>query len=210
MNFTQNVLQDVYLYHNLLFTGRQPSFFSLVYVVLSSRGLFVVTVQKISHLNFNLHPSKFSEKLFKIAIKIFLKISVYLSCVLAKCQFLVTTATEAGVYLSNRGHIILGARSIGTGTVIHHCVTIGKNNIGDSGLPEIGRNVWIGPDSVIYGNIKIGDGVTVLPGSVITKSVPSGAVVQGNPARVIRRLYDNSVLRSNLSADVSQVIGETG
>ena len=63
---------------------------------------------------------------------------------------------------------------------------------------------------MIYGNIKIGDGVTVLPGSVITKSVPSGAVVQGNPARVIRRLYDNSVLRSNLSADVSQVIGETG
>lgn len=45
-------------------------------------------------------------------------------------------------------------------------VTVGQSHI-DGGLPEIGRNVCIGSDCVIYGAISIGDGGTLLPGTVL-------------------------------------------
>lgn len=41
--------------------------------------------------------------------------------------------------------------------------------------------------------ITIGDDVTVGAGSVVTKDVPAGVVVAGNPARLIRRLSDKEL-----------------
>jgi serine acetyltransferase len=101
---------------------------------------------------------------------------------------------ESGVYLSDRGHIIIGPRRIGAGTVVHDHVTIGRGEKPDD-VPEIGRRVWIGPHCVIFGDIRVGDGVTVLPNTVLARSVPADAVVQGNPARIVRRGFDNSSLR---------------
>jgi acetyltransferase-like isoleucine patch superfamily enzyme len=69
--------------------------------------------------------------------------------------------------------------------------------------------VWIGPWSIIYGNIKVGDGVTILPNTVLTKSVSDGVIVQGNPARVIRRCFDNTVLRCTLDTEVERLLAET-
>jgi serine O-acetyltransferase len=155
-----------------------------------------------------MHPSSNSERLFKLFLRMLLKFGVYLSRILTKCEFQPRTVICSGIYLSDCGHIMLGARAIGSGTIIHNRVTIGKNNIGDRGHPEIGRNVWIGPQSVIYGNISIGDGVTILPNTVITRSVPPGVMIQGNPARVVKRLHDNSILRSTLSTDISHVMAD--
>lgn len=206
MSIFQCLQKDIRFYHSLRFPGRKPSFYSLFCLLCSSRGLFLLIVQRISHGNINLHPSNNSEWLTKLFIRIFLRVGVYILCILTKSEFLPRTEIEPGIYLSDYGHIILGARAIGCGTIIHNRVTIGKNNIGDRGLPEIGRNVWIGPHSVIYGNISIGDGVTVLPNTVITRSVPSGVMLQGNPARVVNRFHDNSILRSSLSTDISPVM----
>ncbi len=50
----------------------------------------------------------------------------------------------------------------------------------------IGNNVWIGCNTIILKGIKIGDGAVVAAGSVVTKDVPAGALVGGNPARVIK------------------------
>lgn len=51
---------------------------------------------------------------------------------------------------------------------------------------EIGKNCWIGARSIICPGVKIEDGVVVAMGSVVTKSVPKGAIVGGNPARIIK------------------------
>lgn len=48
----------------------------------------------------------------------------------------------------------------------------------------IGANVWIGGGAIILGGIEIGDDAIVGAGSVVTKNVPAGATVVGNPARV--------------------------
>lgn len=49
---------------------------------------------------------------------------------------------------------------------------------------SIGRNVWIGAGALILPGVTIGDDALVGAGSVVTRDVPAGATVVGNPARV--------------------------
>src|SRR3546814_1619754 len=50
---------------------------------------------------------------------------------------------------------------------------------------RIGRNVWIGAGALILPGVTIGDDALVGAGSVVTRDVPAGATVAGNPARVL-------------------------
>jgi acetyltransferase-like isoleucine patch superfamily enzyme len=49
------------------------------------------------------------------------------------------------------------------------------------------RRAAIGSNATILCGVTIGEGATVGAGSVVTRDVPAGAVVAGNPARVLRR-----------------------
>lgn len=49
-------------------------------------------------------------------------------------------------------------------------------------------DVWIGCHSIILKGVTIGKGSVVAAGSVVTKDVPAGVVVAGNPARVLKSL----------------------
>lgn len=40
--------------------------------------------------------------------------------------------------------------------------------------------------AIVIGPITIGDNVTIGAGSVVTKDVPRGATVVGNPARILK------------------------
>lgn len=51
---------------------------------------------------------------------------------------------------------------------------------------EIGRNAWIGGGAIILGGVRIGENSVVAAGAVVTKDVPPGVVVAGNPAKIIR------------------------
>ena len=48
---------------------------------------------------------------------------------------------------------------------------------------EIGRNVWIGGGAILLPGVTIGDDAIVGAGSVVTRDVPPGVTVAGNPAR---------------------------
>jgi acetyltransferase-like isoleucine patch superfamily enzyme len=48
----------------------------------------------------------------------------------------------------------------------------------------IGSDVYIGPAVTILKGVTIGDGAWVEPGSLVTRSVPAGATVMGNPAQL--------------------------
>lgn len=54
----------------------------------------------------------------------------------------------------------------------------------------IGDRVWIGGGVTVLPGVVIGDEAVIGAGSVVTRDVPSGAVVAGNPARVIRMVTD--------------------
>jgi len=50
---------------------------------------------------------------------------------------------------------------------------------------EVEDDVWIGFNAVVLKGVRVGSGAVIDPGSVVTRDVPRGARVQGNPARLI-------------------------
>lgn len=55
----------------------------------------------------------------------------------------------------------------------------------------IGKNCWLGMNTIILPGVKIGNRTIVGAGSVVTKSFPEGnLIIAGNPARKIRGLDD--------------------
>jgi acetyltransferase-like isoleucine patch superfamily enzyme len=65
-----------------------------------------------------------------------------------------------------------------------------------SGRPDlkktlIGRDVWIGANSVVMAGVKIGDGSIIAAGSIVTKDVGSFVVVAGIPAKFLRKRFES-------------------
>ena len=53
-------------------------------------------------------------------------------------------------------------------------------------MTEIGNDVWIGTRVIIMGGVKVGNGVIIGAGAVVTKDVPDYSIVGGVPAKVIK------------------------
>ncbi|KGO89420.1 serine O-acetyltransferase [Flavobacterium suncheonense] len=87
-------------------------------------------------------------------------------------------------YIGHFGGIILNANSkIGDNCNISQGVTIGVSGLGEKrGVPVIGNNVYIAPNSVVAGKIIVGDDVLIGACSLVNKDVESGSVMLGNPA----------------------------
>jgi serine O-acetyltransferase len=81
--------------------------------------------------------------------------------------------------------------------VIGDCCIIGPNvTIGGSSekeknrLPVIGNRVRVGANSVVLGNITIGNEVIIAAGAVVINDVPPKSIVAGNPAKIIKSNID--------------------
>lgn len=62
----------------------------------------------------------------------------------------------------------------------------------------IGNDVWIGHEALIMPAVSIGDGSIIASRSVVTKDVPPYTIVAGNPAKVIRKRFDDETILSLL------------
>jgi acetyltransferase-like isoleucine patch superfamily enzyme len=58
------------------------------------------------------------------------------------------------------------------------------------GKVKIKNNVYIGNNSMIMPGVTIGNDVIVGAGSIVTKSIPDGKIVAGNPARIVGESKD--------------------
>jgi acetyltransferase-like isoleucine patch superfamily enzyme len=60
----------------------------------------------------------------------------------------------------------------------------------------VGNDVWIGMNVTILPEVKIGNGVTILAGAVVSESIPDYAIAGGVPAKVIQLKHDKEKINA--------------
>lgn len=98
-----------------------------------------------------------------------------------------------GVHIGDHSYVAFEAR------VLTHDMTRGLYL-----HTRIGKNCFIGGRSLILPGIEIGDNSIVAAGAVVTKSVPSGVIVAGNPAAIIRTDIQVGHYGRFLNADITE------
>lgn len=63
----------------------------------------------------------------------------------------------------------------------------------------LGHDVWIGARAIILSGVSIGTGAVVAAGAIVTKDVPPYAIVGGNPARIIKKRFDDQQIEQLLA-----------
>jgi virginiamycin A acetyltransferase len=58
----------------------------------------------------------------------------------------------------------------------------------------IGNDVWIGEGAIILPGVHIGDGAIIGKGAVVGSDVPPYSVAVGNPAKVVRKRFDEELI----------------
>ena len=89
------------------------------------------------------------------------------------------------------GCVVKAGAYIGSGVSLASGVYIGPNVAFVDSLSaeksdiRVETDAWIGANSTVYPGILIASKAVVRPGSVVTRSVPPNAIVEGNPATII-------------------------
>jgi serine acetyltransferase len=177
-----------------------------LWVLLAGRGFWLLTFYRFRYAFDNRYCR--SAGVVTTILKTLLLFLEFLVQIISKSQLHHCVLLKERVYLSNRGNMVVGALEIGSGSCLQDRITIGKNNLveGQGNMPTLGENVWVGCNAIVYGKITIGDGATICEDTVLTRSIPANCLVRGNPARVIRRDFDNSRLRMDPDAPSSRYL----
>lgn len=133
--------------------------------------------------------SRFENKFLKFFLKFFNYVGKRIIEVITKSTIYNKAKIGPGLCLAGKSGITLGVKKTGRECIIYENVTIGMDR--SRHLPELGDFVKVGPNTVISGGIKIGNGVRIAESTVLTKSVPDFCIVQGNPGRIVKNM--NSV-----------------
>ncbi|WP_165060848.1 sugar O-acetyltransferase [Adlercreutzia sp. ZJ154] len=91
---------------------------------------------------------------------------------------------QGGIYIGNRaliGHNVVLA-------TLNHPLNPEKRSSLEPAPIHIEDDVWIGSGAIVLPGVRIGRGSVVAAGAVVTKDVPSMAVVGGIPAKPIKRI----------------------
>lgn len=183
------IRSDIQRYIRIESDSEEPSIYDKIVIILSKSPLHALLLYRF--LNWTHRKIKIGV-LRKLITMLTLPLSFWFKAIRG-IEIDTQAAIGKGFYIGHSGGIHIGPIRIGENCSIGHNVTIGIGGRGEErGLPELGSQIWIGALSVIFGKISIGDHTTILPGTILSKSVPDHVTVAGNPGRVILRETDNT------------------
>lgn len=116
--------------------------------------------------------------------------------------------TDVGAFCSIAAGTTIGGGKhptdwVSTSPVFYRGKNVLKKNFSQNKFEEytkttIGNDVWIGSKCLIKGGVNIGDGAIIGMGSVVTHDVPPYEIWAGNPARFIRKRFDDETCQKLL------------
>ncbi|MDD5729657.1 MAG: acyltransferase [Candidatus Omnitrophica bacterium] len=65
----------------------------------------------------------------------------------------------------------------------------------------INDDVWLGANVVVLPGVTIGQGAIVGAGAIVTKDIEPYSIVAGNPAKLLRKRFDEATIKKLLSRD---------
>lgn len=114
-----------------------------------------------------------------------------------------------------------GAITVGSGTniqercVLHEKVTLGKNcTVGHGAIVHgctVGDNCLIGMGAIVLDGAVIGDNCLVAAGALVTGKMdaPTGSLILGNPAKVVKPLTPEQIEGNRKSAEHYMELAKT-
>ena len=146
-----------------------------IFEVLLYQGLWAIWVHRAAH------------QLYKWRVPFLPRLISQLMRLLTLIEIHPGAAIGRRFFIDHGCGVVIGETAIiGDDVILFQGVTLGGTGK-EKGKrhPTVGNNVVIGAEAIVLGNITVGDNSTIGAGSVVTKSVPAGVTVVGNPARVI-------------------------
>lgn len=102
---------------------------------------------------------------------------------------------NSGVYILGHSKVVIGNNVVLSVDVKIIDAGLDLTNFVNTKLPlhissavTIEDGVWIGAGAIILPGVTVGKKSVVAAGSVVTKNVPSGTLVAGNPAKIMKVL----------------------
>lgn len=107
------------------------------------------------------------------------------------------TSISTDCYIGGASHPI---NWVSTSPVFHKWENIMKKNFSRHNFEifkktKIGNDVWIGNRVIIKSGVTIGDGAIVGMGSVVTKDIGPYEIWAGNPAKLIKKRFDDETIK---------------
>ena len=69
----------------------------------------------------------------------------------------------------------------------------------------MGNDVWIGSEVMIMPGVKIGDGAVIGSRALVTKDVEPYSIVGGNPAKLIKKRFDDKIIEQLINFDFNSL-----
>ena len=69
-----------------------------------------------------------------------------------------------------------------------------ENGYRSAGDTIVGNDVWIGSEAIVMPGVKIGDGAVIGTRAVVTRDIEPYSIVGGNPAKEIRKRFDDGLI----------------
>jgi UDP-2-acetamido-3-amino-2,3-dideoxy-glucuronate N-acetyltransferase len=104
-------------------------------------------------------------------------------CNICRCRIGNAVSIQTGCHIT-RGVVIEDGVFVGPGVITLNDPLVPGRAMG---APTIRRGAKIGGGAVLLPGVTVGANATVGSGAVVTRDVPEGAVVVGNPARALAR-----------------------